>query len=43
MKEIENLNVIDKESGKGIDVTAVIENGKVIAKHVDYLTEQDWR
>jgi len=40
---LERITLLNKLIGKGIDVVFVLaSNGKVIRKHVDYLTRKDW-
>jgi len=43
MKHLERIIYWNKDLMKGIGFTFVIENNQIISKHIDYLTEEDWR
>jgi len=39
MKQIERITFMDTMQGKGKDIVFVIENGRIIAKHIE---DVDW-
>ena len=39
---IERITILDKEAKKGVDITMMIHNGRIVNKHIDYLIPSDW-
>ena len=41
-ERFERILIIDKNTGKGVDVVFTILDNKIVHKHVDYLKPEDW-
>jgi len=39
---IERITILDNILKRGVDITMIIHNGKIVNKHIDVLTPSDW-